>query len=342
MNKNKNKAKNKKKLLIPKPKSKPKTTGKKTTSLNNKYISTILNLQHSNMLPQLPNFSYSSYHVCKRKAILNYTVNSAGNLYLEFTPSILANTGSNSTVSPFLAINNPNFTDLNATLSFTTGGGLCDLTAASTLCLDPNAFHNAMVTGFHIKLSATGVSTSNRSGFITMCETIDDTVPFIDNASALSYTTLTSAYNRRNLKAQIQSDIKLEQDLATAYTNSFEYTWVPNFPISSATLYDFDVNYITGIVNLDVYDMRKLGVFISGANPSTIIRVDVTVMYQATPTQSVLSQYPVSYSDDFTDVNKQIQKLSRMSDLRLRVTESHLSGYIGGITQPNVVVKQNP
>lgn len=335
----KNKIKSKKKFKVNK---KTKNSKSRSNTKMNEYITTILNLDKSSRLPILPNNNFAPYHVCKRKAVLTYQVNASGNLYLEYVPSILANVANNSTVSPFIALNNPAYTDPNGNLNITAAGGMADLTAVNTLCLDGNVFHNATVTGFYLKLSATGVSTSNRAGFLTMCETVDDTALIINNSVGLSSGTLNQMYNNRPLKAQIQSDIKLEQDLATAYSNSFEYIWIPNYHMESAVTYDYDVIGQSAPSNFDSADFRKLGVFVTGANVSTVIRVEIVVMYQATPTQALLTTYPVQYGNDYENINEQLQKLSRLSRLRLRQTDTHLSGYIGGVVNnQNVVVKQN-
>jgi hypothetical protein len=300
------------------------------------YYETILNLPRSITLGHFPLYNTIPTHVCKRKGVFTYPVNASGNIFIELNPSMFSVTGIGSTYSKSnIVLNNVGYTDINKTnYSFTSGSNLTDVNMCSTLGLDPDSFHNALVTGFHVKISATGVSTGNRAGFLTLVEYVDDNTLQIDNSNANSYSALSSYINKRPMKYQIQNPQTLERDLATAYSNSFEYTWIPNFGEQAAYLYDGDVSVLSsyGGVGDSSSDYKKLAIYVNGANVSTQIRLDITLMYQATPTAQHINTYPVSYGTDFSSPNVKLQKLGQNRNIIFReVEDSGMHAYIGGV-----------
>lgn len=311
----------------------------KVQSSNNSvdYFSTIVNLPRSNVLSGFPRYNSAPFHLCRRKGVFTYPVNASGNIFIELNPTNFARTGTTSPVAEqLIVLNNVGYTDVNTTtLALAAGGNLTDTTMAATLGLSSIEFHSALVTGFHVKLSATGVSTGNRAGFLTMIDYQDDQYVSIDSASAGSYTAINSYVNARPMKFQVQNIHTLERDLATAYSNSFEYTWIPNFSDQNAYNYDQDV-LSTSVVSSTILDVgdsfRKLGIYVNGANPSTQIRLDITIMYAATPRSAYLSQYPSVYGTDFTSPTVMLQKLGMNRNVVFReVEDSGMHGYIGAV-----------
>jgi len=304
------------------------------------YLQAILSLPHNVTLPHFPLFNYTVAHVCKRKVVTNYPVSPSGNLYLEYTPSLLAKFSSNSTVSPIVAINKVDYTSVATPITFTATSGFVDIASLSGLCLDTALFHNAIVTGFHVKLSATGVSTMNRSGYINLIESIDDSSLQMAN-SAGATSSMTSYMAGRTLTSAILSNVTLERDLATAYSNSFEYRFIPNFNANTISGYDFDVTYQNSLGLIDeAVDFKKLCVYVSGANPSTIIRAEITAMYQALPRQHKLSEFPASYGNDYTDISVPLQLLSHNRDIILKEVTGGSVGYVGASsTNQGIVVR---
>lgn len=302
----------------------------------------VTSLPNVTSLVPFPNYCYNPAHVCKRKAISIHQVNASGNLYVEITPSLLATTSSSSGASPILAINNASYTDVNATPIFAGNTGWADVGAVAGLCLDSASFHNAIVIGFHVRVTATGVSTMNRAGYITMVESVDDSGIRISN-SANSAALVQSYMAGRTLKNATLSNMTLERDLGTAYSNSFEYNFIPNFNHNTIIGFDFDVDAYGNESNLLIdsqVDFKKLAIYISGANPSTLIRLEMVAVYQATPRQAALSMYSTSVGTDYTDITIPIQLLAHQKSLILReVTPNQSVGYIGATsTNQGIVV----
>lgn len=313
--------------------------GLKKPKYKSDYIQAILSLPHNGMLPHFPLYNYTVAHVCKRKVTTNYPVNASGNLYLEFTPSLLSKFSSSSSVSPIIAINNVDYTSVVNPITFAAVTGFVDVSSLGGLCLDAASFHNAIVTGFHVKLSATGVSTMNRSGYINLIESIDDSSLQLSNAGAAG--TMTGYMAGRTLPNAILSNMTLERDLATAYSNSFEYRFIPNFNSNTISGYDFDVVTQNTLLLIDeAVDFKKLCVYVSGAHPSTIIRAEITVMYQALPRQAKLSEFPPTYGNDYTDITVPLQMLSHNRDLILKEVTGGSVGYVGATsTNQGIVVR---
>jgi hypothetical protein len=319
---------------------------KPNRSLGNKYpfIRALASLGNGGDLARFPLYNSIPQHVCKRKGVFTYPVNSSGNLYVEFTPSLLIGASSNATVATMglMVLNHASYTDVNTTsLSLGTSGNITDLSMPATLGLDNDAFHSGVTIGFHVKVTATGVSTGNRAGMISMVQFFDDQKLLLTNTST---STVNTYINSRPLKWQMQNAITLERDLSTAYTNSFEYTWIPNF--NHNTIYGYEEDILTinsaNIIDENI-DYKKLGIYVNGANSATQLRLDVTVLYTATPVAQFLNQYPVAYGRDFQDYTAILQKIS--SDPSLVFHETEESGnhaYIGSVRQPRRQPLRNP
>lgn len=79
--------------------------------------------------------------------------------------------------------------------------------------------------------------------------------------------------------------MSIEKDLSTAYVNSFTYNFIPNFSGERAWEYDYDI--VSQVVSWgtadNIQDLKKFWVYLSKWIATTVLRFDITVLYQATP-----------------------------------------------------------
>lgn len=261
---------------------------KKSTGTD--YINMVLNPRDANV-SLFPYYGWDPYHVTKRQFAVNIPVNASGCCFIEIAPSLLpATSKSLATVNgnfPFIALNHAlyntvEFSNATAWDGATTTGFTADIRNG---LLDSLDHHFAITTAFHCRITATGVSTTNRQGLITVIEYIDDQEIFVQNNSLMptSSNNLGAYVAARPFSAMINRPKNFSRDLATAYTNSIDYTWIPNFSHHSIPFYEYDLGNNSSNINRSADSsntLKKMLIYVQGAAAATQIRLEMTAVYQ--------------------------------------------------------------
>lgn len=275
------------------------------------YFSCLRDLHVYSNAVHFPGYCWTPRHVAIRRSSANYTVNASGNIFYEFTPTIQALNAQESVISTYgvVVMNNNAYTDVNMTNLNVTAGTVTDLTIPASLALSAVIFNDSTVTGCSIQFTVTGVSNLNRKGIINIIEQADDQGIVL---TGTGYTTANAYVNARPLKYTQNATSKLTADLTNTLNTQWLYRWVPNFDSGSFQNYSGDpaIDVITPAIFDNSTDIKKVMVYLSGCDVSTILRVDTTLMYSAIPKPQYLNQQPISWPIDYRNPNVKLQKLS--------------------------------
>lgn len=265
-----------------------------------------------------PRTGWSPVHACYRKAAVYYPVNSSGNLFFELTPSIYAGNSSdasNTSCVGLIVLNNVGYSNINInTYNFSAGGGLTDTTLNRQLgiALSPNIKWGICI-GATIQVAVTGVSNLNRSGVLNFVEYSDNQFPYLDNAASNSYTQISNYMNARPYASMIQYPRHAEYELSSSNDQIYTYTWLPNFSPYEYDSYSTDYAYINTlgaipalIPNNTAADYKKIALYASGLPTTAILRIDITLVYNAMPSPGFMNQYPCEDIVDKTDVTSNL------------------------------------
>jgi len=338
--------------LIPPPQRRlvmPKMKGKN----GSQYINMVMNPLNSNTV-LFPYYGWDPYHVTKRTFAVTIPVNASGCCFIEVAPSLLASCSKSLATAngyfPFIALNHATYNTVE--FSNASAWNLVNAPGFTTDIrnglLDSTDHHYAITTAFHCKITATGVSTTNRQGLITVIEYVDDQEIYVANNYQIpnSNTNFGAYIAARPFSAMINRPKNFSRDLATAYTNSIDYTWVPNYSSHSIPFYEYDlVNNATYVQEYrdSSNTLKKMLVYVQGAAPSTQIRLEMTVVYQTQPQHDKITSFPIAYSEDYTDVTIPLMRMSRT----MRIKETENSGnhaYVGQVvyTKNGPLLKNGP
>lgn len=300
------------------------------------YLKMVLDPRHSN-LSLFPLFGWDPYHITKRTFTITANCNASGLQFFDVCPSALAAFDStNSSAGPFpvILLSNSMYTTYNPNSNFLDGGmGLVTQDIRAGLLLNSD-HHSAIVTAFHLRITATGTSTANRQGMITIVEYVDDQLatPKNDITVPGGANNLSAYISDRSYSNMINRPKVYEVDIATAYANSIDYTWSPNFNHNNVVDYESDIGY-NAVGNTFIDDnnpYKKVCVFVHGATTSTQIRYEMTAVYQTIPKHNKLTSFPVRYCENFRDITIPLMKLGQ----KVRIKESTGGGnhaYIGAV-----------
>lgn len=268
------------------------------------------------------------YHYIKKQTISTTSVNSSGNAYIEISPSHFALADGLSLNRPMFVLNDneylgPNATNNTLTTNKITGGSVQDCQLSNSI------FHKAIVVGYTCTITITGLSALNRTGNIHAIELYDDRY-ILGVAGASAASTAASYINAQPLSSSVNLPNKCYKEYSSLASNSITYKWIPPFNHSMIDTYDFDITSgPASNVPVDTnYTSKRLAIYAYSFPVGTLIQIEHKIYYQATPLISQLTNYPVTYGEDYRDCSRELQILGAKNPFSFTSSRQNI-GYTG-------------
>lgn len=291
---------------------------RKVTSPIN-YFSALANL-HKELSPvDMPGYNHYPRHNTYKRKFIELGVNSSGNLRVNIPISTFSYMNPTSSLCPGFIIKDNLYTDVNTTtLALTTWSANTLLPLGDTCLNNLSYFDYGYVTACNIEFKISGVSMLNRKGLFTLVESYDTNYIISGNTGAANIADLNITANASPRATMIRNPNTFIQDLAKSDTEIL-YRWVPNYGPREMTQYDIEENSVSSpgfasSTGAGGERLKVLDLYISGADPLTLVEIIFTISYSGIPSITYMDQLPLTWPSCFVDITSTLQKLASDQD----------------------------
>jgi hypothetical protein len=289
-------------------------------------------LHHDAPVVRMPLLQMGKSHVRTAHYRVQKSVNANGNLVLVFTPSASGKISTTGLASPVLFSGNANY-DPNITTNNLLGGGNWDtgFQTAEGMGLIGDQFNQVVTIAAHLCISISGVSSLNKRGKIYLAERNTSSNSYGD---AVDVAFASNLVNTIPLSNVVKLDHFKEIDVMNMDSNStIKYNYIPDRSYANMVRYDPGP---LGTSSDIIVDGNKQFIFIiAGADPTTQIIADYTVVLQGRPQISQLNNYPTDYSYCFQNPDKLTRRLDTLVDAKIIVEKDIHEGYANRLYGPS-------
>jgi hypothetical protein len=289
-------------------------------------------LHHDAPVVRMPLLQMGRSHVRKAHYRVQKSVNANGNLVLVFTPSSSGKISTLGPASPVLFSGNANY-DPNITTNLLAGGGNWDtgFQTAEGMGLIVDQFNQVVTIAAHLCISISGVSNLNKKGKIYLAERNISSNSYGDSGDVGVASNLVNTIPLSNV---VKLDHFKEIEVMNMDSNStIKYNYIPDRSYANMVRYDPAPLGTSADVILD--GNKQFIFIIAGADATTQIIADYTVVLQGRPQISQLNNYPTDYSYCYKNPDKLNRRLDTLTDAKIVIEKDIHEGYANRLYGPS-------
>ena len=312
--------------LVAKAKMHSEVVKKPSNSTLSDYLHQLLHFNASEKIYKIPlNINGPTYSKRSRFS-LNITPSSNGNLFYAFPPSFTSRFNINATGTPAIYVRSSAYDPSSNVNALGTVLPLTDprIISAAGINMQAGVFDAAQLTTCNIRLTISGVSALNRKGQIYIAEDRDTSWTVIQTTqTATEIDSVVNQYNIPNITKLYHHrifDLSVNTD-----NNVATYHYVPEYTYANPIVHSpFNLSGVgTTTIGVDGCSAKIFMLVGAGLDPYTIITLSFEMVHEVEVNIDNLNNYPVSYSDCYTNPDPELQYLSSTKEMVITTMDQY-------------------